>query len=122
MGQHVDVERRGDGGIDDQQDVTVRQEFRQACCCCDSIREAWSLLIEHIDQVFDLTHQVDRMFTERHPQDAIVKRLLYALILECVIMPLSFIVLLVEAILGAVSHLLLLSILSRACLWLAGIR
>ena len=43
-------------------------------------------------------------------------------ILECVIMPFSLIVLLVEAILGAVSHLLLLNIPSRACLWLAGIQ
>ncbi len=43
-------------------------------------------------------------------------------VLECVIMPLSLIVLLLEAILGAVSHLLLLNIPSRACLWLAGIQ
>jgi hypothetical protein len=42
-------------------------------------------------------------------------------ILGCVIMPFSLIVLLVEAILGAVSHLLLSNIPSRACLWLAGI-
>src|SRR6266487_2121083 len=43
-------------------------------------------------------------------------------ILECVIMPLSLIVLLVEAILEAVSCLLLLNIPSRASLWLAGIQ
>ena len=46
----------------------------------------------------------------------------HLLILECVIMPLSFIVLLVEAILEAVLCLHLLNIPSRACLWLAGIR
>ena len=43
-------------------------------------------------------------------------------ILECIIMPLSLIVLLVEAILEAVLCLHLLNIPSRACLWLAGIR
>ena len=43
-------------------------------------------------------------------------------LLECVIMPLSLIVLLVEAILGAVSYLPPLNIPSRACLWLAGIQ
>jgi len=43
-------------------------------------------------------------------------------VLECVIMPLSLIALLVEAILEAVSCLLLLNIPSRACLWLAGIQ
>jgi hypothetical protein len=43
-------------------------------------------------------------------------------LLECVIMPLSLIVLLVEAILGAVSYLLPLNIPSRAFLWLAGIK
>jgi hypothetical protein len=43
-------------------------------------------------------------------------------LLECVIMPLSLIVLLVEAILEAVLCLHLLHIPSRACLWLAGIR
>ena len=44
------------------------------------------------------------------------------LVLERIIMPLSLIVLLVEAILGAVLHLPPLNIPSRACLWLAGIQ
>ena len=44
------------------------------------------------------------------------------LVLECVIMPLSLIVLLVEAILGDVQHLPLSNIPSRACLWLAGVQ
>ena len=43
-------------------------------------------------------------------------------VLECVIMPLSLIALLVEAILEDVLCLLLLNIPSRACLWLAGIQ
>src|SRR5260221_14239107 len=44
------------------------------------------------------------------------------IILECVIMPFSLIVLLVEATLGAVSHLLLSSISSRAFPWRADIQ
>ena len=57
----------------------------------------------------------------RMMQEPVEQRRGEDLILECVIMPLSLIVLLVEAILGAVLHPLLSNIPSRAYLWLADI-
>src|SRR5437764_399176 len=54
---------------------------RQARSCRVNAREAWSLMTEHVDQVFDLAYQVAGVLTERHPQDAIVKGLLHAFVM-----------------------------------------
>ena len=77
------------------------------------------LLLESLTKPIGLPHELEDV---RFMGQAVEQCCRHPLILECVIMPLSLIVLLVEAILGAVSHLLLLNIPSRACLWLAGIR
>lgn len=76
------------------------------------------LLLKPLAKAVGFPHELDDM---RFVGQAVKQRCHHPLILECVIMPLSLIVLLVEAILGAVSHLLQLNIPSRACLWLAGI-
>ncbi len=74
-----------------------------------SLFRAIALHAHHIED----HRMMDQTINRRHGGHGIFER---------VIMPLSLIVLLVEAILGAVLHLPPLNIPSRACLWLAGIQ
>ena len=66
--------------VDDDQDVAVREQIDQGRRSRVQARKSWPLAAQDEDQILNPAHQAPRFFTQGDPQDAVVERRSYFLV------------------------------------------